>query len=76
MVHRTFGYDDAAKQDDETRTFFKEKEDRQFTGCIAVTDARLLLFPVKSQKGVFAWITCPRVVSRFIGELKEYCRPT
>jgi CRISPR-associated protein Cmr4 len=73
MVHRTFGFDDAAILDDETKSFFKGKEDRQFTGCIAFTDARLLLFPVKSQKGVFAWITCPRVVSRFISDLREYC---
>ena len=34
-----------------------------------LSDARLLLFPVKSMKGVFAWITCPRVLNRFISEL-------
>lgn len=36
---------------------------------IGFTDARLLLFPVKSMKGVFAWITCPKVLERFITDL-------
>lgn len=34
-------------------------------GALGFTDARLLLFPVKSMKGVFAWVTCPRVLERF-----------
>jgi CRISPR-associated protein Cmr4 len=37
---------------------------------IFFTDARILLFPVKSLKGVFAWITCPMVLERFREELK------
>jgi CRISPR-associated protein Cmr4 len=37
--------------------------------AIGFTDARLLLFPVKSMKGVFAWITCPRVLERLITDL-------
>ena len=32
--------------------------------AIGMTDARLLLFPVKSMKGVFAWVTCPRVLKQ------------
>jgi CRISPR-associated protein Cmr4 len=74
QVHRTFGFDsDSANGLKEEGQFFHDKKNREFSGCIAVTDARLLLFPVKSQKGVFAWITCPRVVSRFVSEIKEYC---
>jgi len=34
-------------------------------GAIAITDARILAFPVRSLKGVFAWITCPAVLQRF-----------
>jgi len=34
-------------------------------GALGFTDARLLLFPVKSMKGVFVWITCPAVLHRF-----------
>jgi CRISPR-associated protein Cmr4 len=36
---------------------------------LGFTDARLLLFPVKSMKGVFAWITCPMVLERFKEDL-------
>ncbi|MDF7818112.1 type III-B CRISPR module RAMP protein Cmr4 [Runella sp. MFBS21] len=34
-------------------------------GALAFTDARLLLFPVKSVRGVFAWVTCPKVLEQF-----------
>lgn len=75
LVHRTFGFDlDSANGLTAEGKYFADKKNREFSGCIAVTDARLLLFPVKSQIGVFAWITCPRVVSRFLEELKEYCK--
>lgn len=48
-------------------SFGSEKGDH--AGALGFSDARLLLFPVKSMKGVFAWITCPRVLNRFISEL-------
>ena len=38
-------------------------------GALGFTDARLLLFPVKSVKGVFAWVTCPAVLERFKHDL-------
>jgi CRISPR-associated protein Cmr4 len=38
-------------------------------GALGFTDARLLLFPVKSMKGVFAYITCPYVLERFKEDL-------
>jgi CRISPR-associated protein Cmr4 len=34
-------------------------------GAIMVSDARLLAFPVRSLKGVMAWVTCPDVLARF-----------
>ncbi len=36
----------------------------EFAGSLSVTDARLLAFPVRSLKGVFAWVTCPAVLDR------------
>jgi CRISPR-associated protein Cmr4 len=36
----------------------------EFAGALSVTDARLLAFPVRSLKGVFAWVTCPAVLER------------
>ncbi len=41
-----------------------------YASSIGFTDARLLLFPVKSMRGVFAWITCPRVLGTFIEDMK------
>ena len=38
-------------------------------GALGFTDARLLLFPVKSMKGVFAWITSPKVLQQFKKDL-------
>ncbi|MFZ4476701.1 MAG: type III-B CRISPR module RAMP protein Cmr4 [Saprospiraceae bacterium] len=74
-VHRVFGFDsDSANGLTDAGQFFEDKKNREFSGCIAVTDARLLLFPVKSHKGVFAWITCHRVVGRFLQDLKEFCK--
>lgn len=43
-------------------------------GALGFTDARLLLFPVKSVKGVFAWVTCPAVLERFKYDL-SICQP-
>jgi len=39
--------------------------DKGYAGAVGFTDARLLLFPVKSMKGVFAWVTCPKVLQQF-----------
>ena len=44
-------------------------------GALGFTDARLLLFPVKSVKGVFAWVTCPAVLERFKYDL-SICQPS
>lgn len=43
-------------------------------GALGFTDARLLLFPVKSVSGVFGWITCPAVLERFKHDL-AICQP-
>ncbi len=41
----------------------------EHAGALAFTDLRLLLFPVRSLKGVFAWATCPFVLERFARDL-------
>lgn len=37
----------------------------EFAGALSVSDARLLAFPVRSLRGVFAWVTCPAALERF-----------
>lgn len=41
----------------------------EHAGAVAFTDARLLAFPVRSLKGVFAWVTCPEALSRLRRDL-------
>jgi len=39
-------------------------------GALSLTDARILAFPVRSLKGVFAWVTCPAVLGRLARDLR------
>ena len=57
-----------ADKKDIERVFGPEKGDLH-AGALGFTDARLLLFPVKSVKGVFAWVTCPAVLERLKHDL-------
>jgi len=41
----------------------------EYAGCVSPHDARLLLFPIRSLVGVFAWATCPLVLERFKREM-------
>ena len=47
-----------------------EGNDEHTASSLGFSDARLLLFPVKSVTGVFVWVTCPQVITRFYDELK------
>jgi len=38
-------------------------------GALSLTDARILAFPVRSLRGVFAWITCSAVLERLQRDL-------
>ncbi len=48
-------------------TIFGPPTDRagEHAGAISVGDAKILLFPVRSAKGVFAYVTSPLVLERF-----------
>lgn len=41
----------------------------EHAGALSISDARLLAFPVRSLKGVFAWTTCSSVLSRLERDL-------
>ena len=64
-IHLAFGFDEKTPEDESIKNHFKNDNDKQFQGALGFTDARLLLFPVKSMKGVFAWITCKKVLEQF-----------
>lgn len=41
-------------------------------GAVSFSDARILLFPVKSMRGIFVWVTCPCVIKRWNREMHLY----
>lgn len=41
-----------------------------FASSVAFSDARLLFFPVRSAKGVFAYVTSPMVLRRFFNDME------
>ena len=61
-------FESIADKKDIERVFGPEEGDLH-AGALGFTDARLLLFPVKSVKGVFAWVTCPAVLERLKHDL-------
>jgi len=44
-------------------------DNKSYAGAVTVGDARLLLFPVRSLEGVFAWVTSVDVLSRFVRDM-------
>jgi CRISPR-associated protein Cmr4 len=44
--------------------------DERYASCLSVFDAKLLLFPVRSDQGPYLWLTCPFVLSRFNRDCK------
>lgn len=47
----------------------KVDESSSHAGALSVTDARILAFPVRSLRGVFAWVTCMEVLQRLERDL-------
>ncbi|MFH1575057.1 MAG: type III-B CRISPR module RAMP protein Cmr4 [Acidobacteriota bacterium] len=45
----------------------------EHAGALALTDARLLAFPVRSLRGVFAWTTCKTALDRLNRDLGLTC---
>jgi CRISPR-associated protein Cmr4 len=58
--------------DDDVRTLFGEDRPvdekasiTAYAGCVQITEAKLLAFPVRSLAGCFSWLTCPAALARF-----------
>lgn len=43
----------------------------EYAGALAVGDARLLCFPIRSWRGTFAWATCPMILQRYQRDLQS-----
>jgi CRISPR-associated protein Cmr4 len=46
-----------------------QNQSQEYAGAISFSDAKILLFPVRSMAGVFTWITCPAVLARLKRDL-------
>jgi CRISPR-associated protein Cmr4 len=68
-THLTFGYDDS-NAPRLVKEKFSEKKAQEFAGALGFSDGRILLFPIKSAKNIFAWVTCPLVLNKFVKDLK------
>lgn len=51
--------------------FGSEDTKKGIASSVAFSDARVLFFPVRSAKGVFAYVTCPMVLYRFYNDMKR-----
>ncbi|ETJ39111.1 CRISPR-associated RAMP protein, Cmr4 family [human gut metagenome] len=69
-VHKLFGYDEDSISLDKEKIKKLFTDNLQYSGAVGFTDARILLFPVKSVKGVFAWVTCNGVMKKLKEELE------
>ena len=59
--------DDSFKND--VNRIFGPENGSEGSSCVAFTDAKILLYPVRSVRNIFAWITCPYVLKRFKEDL-------
>lgn len=63
--HDEGNLDDADKNEDVVMAFGPNREEAdKHAGALSFTDARLLAFPVRALKGVYAWVSCPAVLAR------------
>lgn len=51
---------------------FGKKTDGEMASALEILPAKLLFFPIRSLKGVFAYVTCPFLVNRFVEEMKLF----
>lgn len=56
--------------DEEIERIFGPKDRPDSRAAIVVTDARTLLFPVKSAAGVFSWISSPHALARLAADIR------
>ena len=60
------------KSKEKVNTIFgPEDGSEQYASCISITDAKILLYPVRSVRGIFAWISCPLVLKKFKEDLRS-----
>ena len=64
---------DACTDDEKRRKVFGPDTDRayEYAGSVQISDQRLLLLPVRSLVGTFAWVTSPLILRRFLRDAEN-----
>lgn len=71
-LRESFSYKMTGEEKKKVNAVFGSEEDgSEHAAAIAFTDGRILCFPVKSMKGLFAWITCPRILERLKADMEQ-----
>jgi len=72
VLRRAYERLDNTPNKEKTKSIFGPDTDKasEHAGAISVGDAKVLLFPVRSLKGVFAYVTCPLVLERFVEDVE------
>lgn len=60
---------DEGKANPELISVFGSADNNEIAGALAVTDARILAFPMRSLQQVFVWVTCPMVLQRLARDI-------
>ena len=64
-----FGHRPPDNSQQAASTDHTEKHEDEYAGALAVTDARLLLLPLRSARGGWAWATSPMVLQRLARDI-------
>lgn len=64
----------SGSEQDYLKIFGNEASDNELVqaGCLTISEARILAFPVKSMNKIFAYVTCPMVLNRLLQEQKAF----
>jgi len=57
--------------DEKVKEVFGSEETGKQASQVGFTDAKILFYPVRSVRGIFALVTCPYVLQRFVNEVKS-----
>jgi len=56
--------------DEKVASLFGNEDNGDIASKISFTDARILLYPVRSVRGIFSYVTCPYVLKRFLNDIE------
>ncbi|HET8913926.1 MAG TPA: type III-B CRISPR module RAMP protein Cmr4 [Ktedonobacteraceae bacterium] len=71
IINAVFGTSPTNRSEDTRATGQASTPPQESAGALVVGDARLLLFPVRSLSGIFAYVTCEDILNRFSRDLKR-----